>query len=353
MAEICYVSKKFNADHEAIIENANAICSYYYHELGIVITLRQLHYQFVSRNLYANTQANYNKLGNVVTDSRLAGRLDWSYLIDRTRNEVKRTRWENVGKLLTGAADGYHMDLWKGQGVRPMVLVEKDAAIGVIESVCHANDIPYLSCRGYMSWSELWNMAQRIRYDIENGDNVVILHIGDHDPSGLDMTRDIEDRLWKVLWKDWSLTHARAAFTGPITVGMLRSHMLSYMTDKRDELGVTAPIYHHPWRVKRIALNYDQVERYSPPPNPARTTDARYARYVEETGLDESWELDALDPPVLINLIQDEIDLIRDEERWDAAVEKQERDRINLTGIAKHYQPVMKLVSDLDAGGSK
>lgn len=351
MAEICYVSKKFNTDHEAIIVHANNICVEYANQ-NLVLTLRQLYYQFVARGLLPNTQANYNKLGSVLTDARLAGRLDWDFLIDRTRNEVKRTRWKNVGELLTGATEGYHTDLWKGQGVRPIVLVEKDAAIGVVESVCHDNDIPYLSCRGYMSWSELWSMAQRIRYDIENGDNVVILHVGDHDPSGLDMTRDITDRLWTVIWKDWSLTQGDE-LGYPRTVGALRNHMLSYMQDVRNKAGVDARLDSRPWRVKRIALNYDQVQRYDPPPNFAKTTDARFNKYFEETGLDESWELDALEPNVLINLISYEIDALRDDDKWAESLEKQERDRIALSGISKHYTPVLKFVSDIEKGTSK
>jgi DNA repair exonuclease SbcCD nuclease subunit len=50
--------------------------------------------------------------------------------------------------------------------------------------------------------------------------------------------------------------------------------------------------------VERIALNWDQVEQYSPPPNPAKLTDSRGAGYVACTAT-SSWELDALEPTVL------------------------------------------------------
>lgn len=345
MAEICYEAKKFNADHERIITNANAICGEYFSQ-GLVLTLRQLYYQFVARGLMANRQQNYDKLGRVVADARMAGRIDWSYLIDRTRNEISRSRWDNPGTLLEQAAAGYHIDLWKGQGVRPIVFVEKDAAIGVIESVCHDNDVSYLSCRGYMSASELWNAAQRIRYHIENGERVVILHIGDHDPSGLDMTRDIRERLNRFIYKDWSLLQG-AELPFPRTYGDLKMHMLDYMNTVREREGVKLLAPCEPFVVRRIALNWNQIQEYDPPPNPAKATDVRFEKYVADTGSYESWELDALEPNVLIALIQDELDGMRDDDMWGERVLRMEMERQTLQNISNHYTPVVKFVGDL------
>jgi hypothetical protein len=185
--------------------------------------------------------------------------------------------------------------------------------------------------------------AQRIRWHIEQGNAVTILHIGDHDPSGLDMSRDIEARLWQFLNVDWGGLHMGQR--GGFSRGTLRASMLAHMMEKRSKEDIREMGPPDPFRVKRIAINLDQIEQYAPPPNPAKQTDARYRAYVEETGLDESWELDALEPSVLQDLLTVEIDLLRNESRWaeeefTLATEKQ-----TLTGVANWWDDVTALVS--------
>jgi hypothetical protein len=109
-------------------------------------------------------------------------------------------------------------------------------------------------------------MRIKRRY-VNDSQRTVILHLGDHDPSGIDMTRDILERLQ----------------------GFLGYHGCA------DSL-----------TLYRIALNMDQVEEHNPPPNPAKLTDSRCAGYMDQYG-DESWELDALRPDVLIELIRTKI----------------------------------------------
>lgn len=58
--------------------------------------------------------------------------------------------------------------------------------------------------------------------------------------------------------------------------------------------------------VNKVALTMDQVEQYDPPPNPAKLTDSRAASYIAEHG-EYSWEVDALPPDVLHNLIEEAI----------------------------------------------
>lgn len=94
----------------------------------------------------------------------------------------------------------------------------------------------------------MWSAAQRfISQDYR--DNRVIIHLGDHDPSGIDMTRDIQERLQMF----------------------------------------GADVY-----VKRVALTMNQIGTYNPPPNPAKITDSRASKYIDEYS-NESWELDALE----------------------------------------------------------
>lgn len=335
MARTKYESKNLGAAKLEVIDTADRICAEYARQ-GLVLTLRQLYYQFVARGLAPNEQREYDRLGDACRDGRMAGLMDWDYLIDRTRNLQSWKTHTGPQEALRELAAQYHRDLWAPQHKRLEVWVEKDAAIGVVESVCRANSVPFFSCRGYTSVSEMHAAAQRIRWHIENGNQVQILHIGDHDPSGLDMSRDIEDRLRKFISVDWAGLHMGA---GAWTRRDIRNDMWSHMIAKGNTSGGT------PWSVKRIALNIDQIERYAPPPNPAKTTDARFARYVEETGLDESWELDALEPTVLQELIQDEVDAWRDDDVWGEAEFRTEDERRSLLGISNWWDDVVSLVN--------
>lgn len=197
MAITQYESKKISPDRKAAMAVANSICEEYASQ-GLVLTLRQLYYQHVARGLVPNEQREYDRLGDLCKDARMNGLMDWDYLIDRTRNLMSWKTYKGPEEAMKEFAEKYHRDMWAPQHQRIEVWVEKDAAIGVVEGVCSANSVPYFSCRGYTSVSEIHSAAQRLRWHIENGNQVTILHIGDHDPSGLDMTRDIEDRLRKL-----------------------------------------------------------------------------------------------------------------------------------------------------------
>jgi hypothetical protein len=337
MAYTKYEDKRISADRLAVVESANAICEEYAAG-GLVLTLRQLYYQFVARGLIANAQREYDRLGAICKDARMAGLMDWDHLIDRTRNLQTWKTYAGPQEAVKELADRYARDFWKPQRQRVEVWIEKDAAIGVVEGVCHSNGVPYFSCRGYTSVSEIHAAAQRVRWHIEQGEAVTILHVGDHDPSGLDMSRDIEDRLRTFIARDWAGLHMGF---GAFTRREIRNSMLDHMSEQGLTIGAKTDV---PWRVKRIALNLDQIERYSPPPNPAKTTDGRYQRYVEETGLDESWELDALDPTVLSDLIQDELDLLRDDDLWGEEEFKATTEKSTLVGVGNWWDDVSTFI---------
>jgi len=287
-----YIEKKFRAASVAQITQASEIMAEY-QAAGYSLTLRQLYYQFVSRGLFANSIKNYKNLGSLINDARLAGLLDWDEIEDRTRNLVMRSSWSCPSDLLKAAANQYHVDMWADQPCRVEVWIEKDALVGVIEGVCNKWDVPYFACRGYSSQSEQWRAGHRFSDYIDGGQEVILLHLGDHDPSGVDMTRDNLDRL--------------NVFIGGNALSV-------------DELEM--------FEVRRLALNMNQVEQYQPPPNPAKLTDTRCHDYIAKFG-NESWELDALDPMVIGQLIDDEIssivdhDLFNDRQRIEDAGKKQ------------------------------
>jgi hypothetical protein len=297
---IKYQEIAFTAKSLEVIGQANRIIAQYAAQ-GFDLTLRQLYYQFVSRDLIPNRQSEYKRLGSIVNDARLAGLIDWSTIVDRTRELVSVSHWDDPSDIVDACAKSFRVDKWENQTWRPEVWIEKDALVGVIEGVCTTWDVPFFSCRGYTSQSEMWAGAMRLKSYQKRGQKPYIIHLGDHDPSGKDMSRDIADRM---------------AFFG---VDL---------------------------EFKRIALNMDQVEQYSPPPNPAKITDSRAEGYIAEFGA-ESWELDALSPTVLAALIRDAIDEVRDEDQWTEDREREDKGRGDLAFASKMWDSVESHLAEL------
>ena len=287
MAKICYTPRTFKPDNYAIIQNAVRICEQYAKQ-GYTLTLRGIYYKFIARDLLPdtwidsaynrknqlpadtkNTIKNYKHLGDILNDARLAGLLDWDFMDDNVRELSRRSHWDSPKDILASCVSSFAVDKWAGQDTYIELWVEKDAQVGVVARAARALDLHHFACRGYPSQSEMHAAAIRFKKHVVAGRQARIIHLGDHDPSGIDMTRDLEDRIGKVF-------------------GCRR------------------------FEVDRIALNMDQVEQYTPPPNPAKTTDARAASYIERFGTD-SWELDALEPAVLEKLIHEQVALYRDD----------------------------------------
>jgi hypothetical protein len=276
MARIGYVTKNFGPAALQVIRDANPIIAEYAAQ-GYDLTLRQLYYQFVSRDLIANKQSEYKRLGDIINDARLAGLVDWDAIVDRTRSIRALPHWSDPVAIVQAAASSYAVEKWADQPMRVEVWIEKDALVGVFEPVCEELDIPLFSCRGYTSQSEVWGAAQRLEASLAAAQEVVILHFGDHDPSGLDMTRDIRERLKLFLLHDW-IRHEdeRHAYTS-------NQGRRDWLIREHGDLGWEARL-----DARRLALTWAEVQQYSPPPNPATSTDARYRKYAEEFG-HESW----------------------------------------------------------------
>lgn len=331
MPKIKYKDIKFRPESLALIKKANDILNEYASR-GIIVTLRQLYYQFVARNFIRNKDTEYKRLGGIVNDARLAGLIDWDMLQDRTRNLQSLSHWEHPGGVIQSAAGSYHRDLWEGQENYVEVWIEKDALVSVIEGPCEQWDVPYFSCRGYTSQSEMWGAARRLLKRILKGQRVHIIHMGDHDPSGKDMSRDIEDRLRMFMQSDFAADFCKK--NRPVN-GELQSDWAKRVTDEL----VQQRNYLVPVEIHRIALNMDQIEQYNPPPNPAKITDSRANAYIEEFG-NESWELDALDPDVLVALVEDNIGLYLDKDLWNEKKDQQEEERGVLNLASQNWESV-------------
>jgi hypothetical protein len=141
--------------------------------------------------------------------------------------------------------------------------------------------------RGYSSASAMKESAERFRR--ENYREGVLLYLGDLDPSGEDMVRDIRERM--------------------------------------DMFGVYI-------EVEKIALTYAQVQQHKPPPNPAKLTDPRAEEFVEKYGT-SSWEVDALPPAVLEQIISEAIEDVLDLDQMQEIKDREEEDKEKLVAAVE------------------
>ena len=285
-----YIEVNFREASLSIIKQANSIIEDY-REQGYILTLRQIYYQFVSRDLIPNNMKSYKRLGNILNDGRLAGLIDWNAIEDRTRELTSISTWNNPSEIVEACAEQFKIDLWKNQDYYIEVWVEKEALAGVVDSACEKYRVPFLSCKGYTSQSEMWRAGQRLLEKSIRGKNILIIHLGDHDPSGIDMSRDIQDR---------------------ISMFMLGND----------------------FEFRRIALNSDQIRKYQPPPNPAKMTDSRFRDYALKYG-QQSWELDALEPKVISALIQNNIKEHINWDSWKESLDNEYRNKATLKSLSE------------------
>lgn len=288
-----YKDIKFQSKSLDLINLVNQVIDEYDAQ-GYELTLRQVYYQLVARGYIPNNERSYKNIGNLINDGSLAGLIDWYAIVDRTRNLKANAHWETPESVIESAKYSYMLDRWKHQPNYVEVWVEKDALIGIVSQICRKPDVPHFSCRGYTSQSEMWSAAQRfIRQS--HRESRTIIHLGDHDPSGIDMTRDIQERL--------------------------------------EMFGADV-------EVKRVALTMEQIQTFNPPPNPTKLSDARATGYIAEFG-HECWELDALEPKVITDLIRNEVTALLDADLL-LKVENQERtDKENIQKICDNYEDVI------------
>jgi len=288
-----FVERKFSATSEQMIDIVNAILDEY-RLLGYRLSLRQIYYQLVARDYIPNSQRSYKNLGDLLSNGRQAGKIDWAMIEDRNRETVIPAHWEDPAEIVEAAARSFRIDKWINQEYHVEIMVEKDALSGVLEPVCRELDVGITANKGYSSSSTMYEIGKRLgsKY-FDDSKQIIVFYLGDHDPSGIDMTRDVEERL-----KMYS----------------------------RIELEVV-----------RLALNWDQIELWRPPENPAKETDSRYWEYTKKFG-ESSWELDAIEPTQLAGLVREAVLALRDELAWAEITDKENAMRYELRSFADKYR---------------
>lgn len=258
-----------------------------YAEQGYVLTLRQLYYQLVSRDIIPNLQKEYAKLSGLLVKGRMAGIVDWDAIEDRIRVPFLPYWVQDISDAINDTINQYRLDRQKDQEVYIELWVEKDALSGVLKKITSRYHINLMVNRGYSSCTAMHDAYERLQTQEDLGKQTIILYLGDHDPSGLDMIRDIGERL--------------------------------------EEFGVDT-------EVKHIGLTMQQIKKFNPPPNPAKITDPRAKGYIAEHG-DTSWEVDALNPETLHKLVKDNVEKLIDMDLFNSIIEKEEQDKEKLREI--------------------
>jgi hypothetical protein len=287
------------------VQRTNAIILDYAAQGLLPLTLRQIHYQMVVRHKdYPNTKISYDHLAADLVAARMAGFVPWNAIDDPTRDLHSYTGWDSAQQRLVDAASTHHLDRWRNQEYAPIVLVEKDAALGIISRACASLYVPYASCKGYGSVSALRNqIAGHCRSAFARDQVPVVIHLSDHDASGWDMPRNLEEYL-------------------DLLVGQ-----------KVD--------------VRHLALTLDQIAKgYGDgnplPSDPVKKTDPRakkYLAHLEKRGLEPgAWEMDALPPADLHAVIVDELNSLRDEDLWKKVEDEEKEQKQAIAEIADQWR---------------
>lgn len=291
-------------DSMEAIEMANTIIDEYDMQ-GYTLTLRQLYYQFVGRGLLIeNTQRAYKNLGNLITKGRNNGLISWNAIEDggRSVNGISNHE-ENDHEVVSGLEYMLSLDFWQRQDTYVEVWVEKEALKNVVSRACRPLKCAFMPTKGYLSASEAWRAGQRFQAARDAGKEVIMFHLGDHDPEGIDMTRDNQARL--ELYSQGSV------------------------------------------QVERLGLNMDQVREYNPPPNYAKPDSSRYQGYVDEYG-EECWELDALEPKVIVDLITEAVEPCIDRDVWNQTLDEQYEKRHHLAKLSEHWDSIKDHIDEID-----
>jgi hypothetical protein len=300
---------KLSKTNKRRLETINDIIEDYQRQ-EYTLTLRQLYYQLVSRDIIPNVAAEYNKLSILLKEGRMAGIVDWGAIEDRLRRPESPASFRNPQAILNAAINQYQLPRQKGQENYIEVWVEKDALSGVLKRVTGQYHIPILVNRGYSSASAMFDSFERFEEAYKNSQNIKILYLGDYDPSGLDMIRDIEKRIIEF-------------FVGKFCEYEFCEDEIEYYTDQFN------------FEIKPIALTKKQIDLYEPPPNPAKLSDTRAAKFVQNHGY-ESWEVDALRPEILNQLLHDEITDLLNMDFYNGILLSEKKDIKKLKSLTKY-----------------
>jgi hypothetical protein len=212
------------------------------------LTLRQVFYILVANYLYEKTERAYGRLGNHLNMARRARLIPFEYLRDDSLHGFFGGHYEDQDGFwsdIKGRANRFTLDKLKNQEVMIRVHCESVGMLPQLRRVCEPYSIPVYSCSGFDSLSVKYDLMQDIMraYSYE-GKKTMILHLGDHDPSGASIFKD----------------------------GMA-ADVLGFLEAECENLPYWS--VHKLARFTRVAMLPEQAERLRVPSAPPKKTDSR------------------------------------------------------------------------------
>ena len=222
------------------------------------LTLRQIYYQLVAKQIIPNEQRYYKKLSRICVAGRDEGILPEEGFADRLREVDKLSSWVDLNEFMETVRRSYHKDKWQNQDRYLEIWTEKDALRGVLSQVTYQYDVSLMVARGQLSRTAIYEASKR--YKTKSDKECYLFYCGDFDPSGLSIYDSIKKRL--------------------------------------GDFGISI-------NFERIALTEEQIEKYKLPSDPGKQSDPNYNKFVSLYGSDMVVELDSLPPDVLRDIIKD------------------------------------------------
>ena len=292
---------------------------------GFALTLRALYYQLVGAGIISNLpdQKSYNKIKADLARARDRGAFPLRALLDKGRHiggdsEVQTSLDVDgtIRALEIACRNGSQYIKVAKQYKAPVfcfALVEKDAAENYLQAYCVENGIPLIPLRGYPSFgivTQILDLMHRLLSEGTGRRGFRLLYIGDHDPDGMEIPKTLLGNIVSQL-----------GVGGDNGLGddsgwdALRSANIFWPACEDVEfisLSKRYEDYGPRIRLERLGLTLEQAQALDLPPFPAKESSARFQRYYDEFG-EDAWEMDALSPENMIELIKNRFDEIQEE----------------------------------------
>lgn len=260
-------------------------------EYDIGLTLRQIYYQLVARQIIKNKEDQYKRLSRLCVIGRDEGKLPEDAFTDRLRYVEKPDSWENLQDFFDTVKVAYRKTKWNTQNHYIEIWTEKDALREVFSDITGRYDVSLLVVRGQASRTAIYQALTRFRP--MNDKEIHLLYFGDFDPSGLSIYNSISERLR----------------------GMGLPHL----------------------KTERIALTEGQIDEYDLPQDPAKKSDPNYKKFVTEYG-DNVVELDALPPDALQEMIQGSIKKYLNKAKFEQVQEIERQEKVKIENMVNSLQ---------------
>lgn len=269
-------------------------------EVFLPLSVREIHYCLLNDpplvhaskpgSTYANTDKSYRALSDLLTRARLAGLIPFEHIHDPTRPVTQWNVHGHVGAFVREQMGAflkkYWRDLQKSQPAHIEIAVEKNTASTAIERVAARYTIPVTSGRGFCSIPPRRGIAER--FEKSGKDRLIVLIASDLDPDG----EAIAQSLAESMQRDFGIT-------------------------KLDAI--------------RVAVTAEQVKRFNlRPGGKAKKTSANYKKFHATHG-DDVYELEALSPGDLQQVVEQAIEGVIDRDALNAEIEAEKKDAAELS----------------------